>query len=46
MEREISTAVVTGGGNGIGAALCRRLARDNVKVVVVDLDKDAAAAVA
>jgi len=46
MEREISIAVVTGGGNGIGAALCRRLARDNVKVVVVDLDKDAAAAVA
>ena len=34
MEREISIAVVTGGGNGIGAALCRRLARDNVKVVV------------
>lgn len=46
MDREISIAVVTGGGNGIGAALCRRLARDNVKVVVVDLYKDAADAVA
>ena len=38
--------MVTGGGNGIGAALCRRLAKDGTKVVVVDLDKDAAEAVA
>jgi NAD(P)-dependent dehydrogenase (short-subunit alcohol dehydrogenase family) len=46
MEHKISIAVVTGGGNGIGAALCRRLAQDDVKVVVVDLHKDAADAVA
>jgi len=46
MQPDISIAVVTGGGNGIGAALCRRLARDDVKTVVVDLHKDAAEAVA
>jgi NAD(P)-dependent dehydrogenase (short-subunit alcohol dehydrogenase family) len=46
MQHKISIAVVTGGGNGIGAALCRRLAQDDVKVVVVDLHKEAADAVA
>lgn len=42
----VSIAVVTGGGNGIGAALCRRLARDSVRVAVVDLDVAGATAVA
>lgn len=42
----VDLAVVTGGGHGIGRALCRRLAKDDVKVVVVDIDGDAAATVA
>jgi NAD(P)-dependent dehydrogenase (short-subunit alcohol dehydrogenase family) len=47
MELRGRTAVVTGGGNGIGRAIARRFAADGAKgVVVVDLDGDAAAAVA
>ena len=39
------TAIVTGGGNGIGAAICRRLDAEEARVVVADLDLDAARAV-
>ncbi|MDH3847806.1 MAG: SDR family NAD(P)-dependent oxidoreductase [Gammaproteobacteria bacterium] len=46
MTVDINTAVVTGGGHGIGRALCRRLARDGVTVVVAELEPDAAASVA
>jgi NAD(P)-dependent dehydrogenase (short-subunit alcohol dehydrogenase family) len=35
-------AVVTGGGRGIGKALARSLAREGVRVAIVDLDGDAA----
>ena len=39
-------AIVTGGGNGIGAALCTKLAQLDARIVVADLDGDAAQAVA
>lgn len=47
MEVRDRVVVVTGGGNGIGAALCRRFAQESARAIVVaDLDGDAASAVA
>jgi NAD(P)-dependent dehydrogenase (short-subunit alcohol dehydrogenase family) len=40
------TAIVTGGGSGIGKAICFVLAQEGAKVAVVDLHKDRAEGVA
>ncbi|WP_047309614.1 2-hydroxycyclohexanecarboxyl-CoA dehydrogenase [Rhodopseudomonas palustris] len=40
------TAVITGGGGGIGGATCRRFAQDGAKVAVLDLNLDAAEKIA
>ncbi len=46
MRLEGKVAIVTGGGHGIGAAYCRRFAREGAKVVVADIDEQAAQQVA
>jgi NAD(P)-dependent dehydrogenase (short-subunit alcohol dehydrogenase family) len=43
MSGEKKIAIVTGGGQGLGAAICQRLAADGACVVVVDLIESTAA---
>lgn len=45
-KQEKRTAIVTGGGNGIGAALCRILGAQGYAVAVADLDPAAAEKIA
>ena len=46
MNMEAKVVVVTGGAEGIGAALCRRAAREGAKVMVADIDAPGAQALA
>ena len=46
MRLEKQVVIVTGGGLGIGRAYCQRLAREGARVVVADIDGDAAESVA
>ena len=46
MEIRGTSAVITGGGNGIGRAIAIALAREGANVAVADLEADAAASVA
>ena len=44
METRGRTAVITGGASGIGAALAETMVADGGRVVIVDINKDAAEA--
>lgn len=46
MIESVNTAVVTGGGHGIGRAVCRKLHDEGVRVVVADIEEEAARNVA
>ncbi|MEC3862858.1 glucose 1-dehydrogenase [Mesobacterium sp. TK19101] len=46
MRLEGKTAIVTGGGSGFGAGIVRKFAAEGARVMVADINADAAAAIA
>ncbi len=46
MRLEGKTAIVTGGGSGFGAGICRRFAAEGARVMVADINMDAAQTIA
>src|SRR4051812_34796784 len=42
MQFEGQTAIVTGGARGIGAAIATRLAKEGARVLIADIDQEAA----
>ncbi|MGX7059777.1 (S)-acetoin forming diacetyl reductase [Vagococcus humatus] len=45
-QKQIKVAIVTGGGQGIGEAICKRLSQDGFKIAVADFNLDTATSVA
>ena len=46
MRLENKTAIITGGGSGFGAGIARKFAMEGARVMVADINADAAAAIA
>ena len=38
MKLENKVAIVTGGGKGIGAEICLKLAKEGAKIVIAEMD--------